>query len=146
MRVEITISVPQDLEATFEQYQDAVTAAVKPAMVEQIEKVRARSMEIVPVDQGILRNSALANGTNLTESGHDVSVRIGYGGAARSYALTQHETPPSVFSHAPGKSWKYLERPLLEAIPEIREALTGAVAAALTSAGPVAGPTFGEGE
>lgn len=85
-------------------------------LVEEAEEIRAASMEIVPVDQGILRNSALEVGINVEPNPlGGVSVAFGYGGAAASYSIKQHETPPSIFKHTEGKTWKYLERPVLEA-------------------------------
>lgn len=134
MRINVNIEVHEDMVALVSQQADAIKQTVRPAMVEEAEKARAASMEIVPVDQGILRASALQVGTNVTETDEEIEVMIGYGGAASSYALLQHETPPSVFSHAPGQSWKYLEIPFNAAAPQIREALVAAVTRALQGA------------
>lgn len=127
MRIEVSIEVSQDMADAIRNQTAQATQSVLPTMVEEMEKVRTLSMEVVPEDQGILRASALEVGTNIADVPGGVEVAIGYGGAARSYAVMQHETPPDVFSHAPGKSWKYLERPALESVPQISEAMTAAI-------------------
>lgn len=98
-------------------------------LVEEAEGILAVSREIVPVDQGILRDSAAVVGVTPSKESDGVYVRFGYGGAASSYAVMQHETPPEVFSHAEGKSWKYLERPVYEAAATMGDRLAGRIAA-----------------
>lgn len=140
MRVEVKFQVDRD--HALEEEIGKLIPIITPALVVEAEKIRTASMEIVPIDQGILRNSALEVGTNVTTTNEKVEVMIGYGGSAASYALLQHETPPSVFSHTPGKSWKYLERPSYEAIESIRENLTAAVVRAFEGGGAGTGETF----
>lgn len=132
MRLEIKVEVNQELKDLVSAQTDRVLDALTGALVEQAEITRGRSMEIVPVDQGILRNSALEVGVNTKRDSQGLEVAIGYGGAAASYALLQHETPPDVFSHAPGQSWKYLERPMLESAAEYRERVIEATQRAFT--------------
>lgn len=128
MRLEIQVEVDTDIKQVVEQHLSSVLDTLTGTLMEQAEITRARSMEIVPVDQGVLRASALAVGVSPTRKDDSIEVAIGYGGAASSYALIQHETPPDVFSHAPGQSWKYLERPMLESAAEFRDAITEASA------------------
>ena len=94
------------------------------AIYEEMEEIKAASQEIVPLRFGVLRASADAVGVNLIKHGHNGSVVIGYGGAASAYSIIQHQTPPpeeakqgeTSFRHAEGRTWKYLERPVLDAI------------------------------
>lgn len=82
----------------------------------------------VPVDLGTLRSSGFVN--DVERSGRDLSVTLGYGGAASAYALAVHEHPSSASPPSwQGKSamsinWriegrgpKYLEFPLMQAVP-----------------------------
>lgn len=94
------------------------------AIYEEMEDVKAKSQEIVPYRYGVLRASADAVGVNVQESGGSGFIAIGYGGAASAYSIIQHETPPPeeaqegerAFRHAEGRTWKYLEKPMLAAI------------------------------
>ncbi len=76
----------------------------------------------VPVRDGILRDSGHVNLPVVT--GNRVSVTLGYGGAAKAYALIQHERLD--FAHTRGGP-KYLERPVTAAAPEISRAVGEAV-------------------
>ena len=94
------------------------------AIYEEMETIKGKSQDIVPHRFGVLEGSADAVGVNVTRSGSKGAITIGYGGAASAYSLIQHETPPPgeagegelAFRHAPGRTWKYLERPVNEAI------------------------------
>jgi hypothetical protein len=78
----------------------------------------------VPVDLGTLRSSGQVT---LNQEGRDIEVVMSYGGAAAPYALAIHEhpsesTPPSwkntTVTFSPiGRGPKYLERPLMGAVP-----------------------------
>lgn len=108
-----------------------VTAAIQRAAAAQLtveaEQIIAKSKEIVPLDQGILRASASVGQPEVTPD--SVSIRMGYGGAASAYSIVQHENP--FFTHAEGRTWKYLERPALDAAeqmgPRLAEAIGGAM-------------------
>jgi len=71
------------------------------------------SLDIVPVLTGRLKGT----GTVFppVEVGGDAVVLLSYGDAEIDYAVEQHETPPEIYSHRAGQSWKYLERPAFEA-------------------------------
>lgn len=127
-----------------------MTPELEGALIEEGETIMAHSQEIVPVDQGVLKNSGGYYGSQIDANG--VAVRYGYGGAASSYALTQHETPPGVFSHAEGQSWKYLEIPVMEAVQgmgaRLARSVSGRLAArfsGLSGGGGGSGETFGGG-
>lgn len=103
------------------------------SLTEEAERIRARSMEIVPVDQGVLRASAMQLGLPIDRGSGGPRVTIGYGGAAASYALIQHENPN--FRHTPGRSWKYLEMPFNEALDGMEQRLGESVRLQLSGQG-----------
>jgi hypothetical protein len=93
------------------------------AIFEEMTEIINKSKEIVPKRFGELQSSADAVGVNLTQTGSHGAIVIGYGGAASAYTFIQHQTPPpdeagegeTAFRHAPGRMWKFLEKPVLEA-------------------------------
>lgn len=104
------------------------------SLTEEAETIRARSMEIVPVDQGVLRASAMELGLPIDRGeGGGPRVTIGYGGAAASYALIQHENPD--FRHTEGRTWKYLEKPFNEALEGMEQRLGESVRRQVTGQG-----------
>lgn len=62
----------------------------------------------VPVDTGTLRASGRVQQPKI--SGENVTVTLGYGGAASAYALIQHEA--TWFNHPGQGRAKYLEGPV----------------------------------
>lgn len=93
----------------------------------------------VPVDLGTLRSSGHVG--NVERKGKDLSVTLDYGGAAAPYALAVHEhpsdhSPPSWEGKAltdisdwskDGRGPKYLERPLMAAIPGMARRIAAAL-------------------
>jgi hypothetical protein len=105
---------------------DRFPDTVAGALNIEAELVMTRSKrEFVPVDKGTLPNSGFVEAA--VRVGNEVSVTMGFGGAAAAYATAVHETPsasdpPSwvgnVVQFSPaGHGRKYLERPLMEAVP-----------------------------
>ena len=105
---------------------DAIAAGmiddVLIALREEAEEIMRRSKtEFVPIDESTIMLSGFVN--PVVRKGKDLSVVMGFGGAAEEHALTVHETP----SKFDPPSWKgkrvkfkrggskYLERPLMEA-------------------------------
>ena len=98
--------------------QVAYGRGVRLGVGEIVQQIRARADELVPFDDGILSGS---QGVNVKERGTQVTVEIGYGGAASAYALVQHEDltlshPPKALGGSPvapgqGRGPKYLEYP-----------------------------------
>lgn len=104
---------------------DKTPDRMKAALRIEAELIMAKSkQEHVPVDLGTLRSSGFVN--DAERKGKTVSVTMGYGGAASSYALSVHEAPskhdpPSwkgkdVQFSPEGRGAKYLETPLYEAL------------------------------
>lgn len=93
--------------------------ALKQGLHEEAQIIMRNSQKIVPVDSGTLRRSGQVN--NPVEEGSRISVTLGYGGAAKAYALIQHEN--LFYSHKEGQQAKYLETPFNRQQPKIRENL-----------------------
>ena len=104
-------------------------AAALPAggrsLFESAENIMSISKEqYVPVETGTLKSSGFVQPPDTT--GNNVSVYLGYGGAAAPYALAVHENPragktggvsPSGKKYkrwATVGQWKYLEQPVNE--------------------------------
>jgi hypothetical protein len=88
------------------------------AMYAEAATILNESKKIVPVATGNLRASGRVE-RPVTGKGR-ASVEITYGGAAAPYALIVHEVPPNTggrwgtgLTHAAGKSYKYLEMPVM---------------------------------
>jgi hypothetical protein len=88
------------------------------AMFAEATTILNESKKIVPVATGNLRASGRVE-RPVTGKGR-ASVEITYGGAAAPYALIVHEVPPNTggrwgsgLTHAAGKSYKYLEIPVM---------------------------------
>lgn len=96
-----------------------MNATLKQGLFEEAQIVFRNSQRLVPVDSGTLRRSGILFPPK--QEGNQIIVEMGYGGAASAYAMRQHEEQS--FKHKSGKSWKYLEIPVREAIPKIQESL-----------------------
>lgn len=93
--------------------------AVAAALFQEAERVMADAKEnYVPVDTGILRDSGMVSEPEIGDG--EISVSMGFGGAAEAYAVVQHERMD--FHHTVGGP-KYLERPFLDAANGLEERL-----------------------
>lgn len=146
MSVELIITGTPQLEAALRRTGGNVTMASVRALFEEAESIMGDSKEnYVPVDLAVLKNSGHVQLPKVTNDGIDVSM--GYGGAAKDYALAVHEhlsehSPPSwkaaeksgngVHFSPAGHGPKYLERPLLKAARglarRLAERIKGAIA------------------
>ena len=90
----------------------------------------AMSKRLVPVDKGPLR----ASGTVLPPEveGSKLKVVAGYGGAAKDYAVVQHED--LTLNHKVGQS-KFLEQPFNERAPQVPQNLAKSVGRAIKGLG-----------
>ena len=80
--------------------------ALGAAMKVEGELIMTKSKGVAPVDTGTLRASGRVGRPSIR--GSQVEVVLGYGGAARDYALIQHEAN---FNHPGQGQRKYLEGP-----------------------------------
>ena len=99
------------------------------ALYEEGTRIMNESLNIVPVEWGNLQNTGTVHDPEETEG--NVTVMLSYGGPAVDYAIVQHETPPDVFSHSPGQSWKYLQRPAEEATRGMEQRIAADIRARL---------------
>ena len=84
-----------------------VDAAMGQVLNEEAQLIFRDSQRLVPVETGVLRASGQIVAPR--KKGSKWEVVIGYGGAASSYALEQHEN--LAYRHKEGKTAKYLEIP-----------------------------------
>ena len=93
--------------------------AIGQALTEEAQIMFRNSQRRVPVDSGTLRRSGMI--LPVRKRGNFYEIEIGYGGAASEYAMDQHERAD--YRHAEGKTWKYLENPVRERIPNLESRL-----------------------
>jgi hypothetical protein len=103
------------LDSVLNRGQTTVTAATTMALNEEAQLMFAASQRRVPVKHGTLRRSGIILPPIV--QGTSVIIQMGYGGAASAYALVQHERQD--FRHKDGQTWKYLETPVRERIPNL---------------------------
>ena len=105
----------------------SVQKAAAAELYRQGERIMTDSKaRYVPVDRGALRGSGHVKQPHI--SGSRVEVELGYGGAAKAYALVQHEAMH--FQHTVGGP-KYLERPVKAARRRVSDAVGRAIQKAL---------------
>jgi len=102
---------------TSNQVNDICINAVGQALTEEAQIMFRNSQRRVPVDTGTLRRSGVI--LPVRKVGVDWEIEMGYGGAASEYALDQHERAD--YRHAEGKTWKYLEGPVRERMPNLEQ-------------------------
>lgn len=113
--------------------------AMGRAIYEEAQPIFNASQRLVPVSGQLARESGGrlgAAGGHLRASGHvkppvmvgsEIVVVIAYGGPAAPYAIYVHEIPaPPATSpggrsarHLPPTQWKFLEKPVTEALPQL---------------------------
>lgn len=87
--IDVTIEGGRDLEKAIRAAGDRALDALAAAMFQEAEAVMADSKREVPVDEGTLRASGFVDPPKKEVGG--VSVTMGYGGAAKGYAVFLHE-------------------------------------------------------
>jgi hypothetical protein len=102
---------------TSNQASEICVNAVGQALTEEAQIMFRNSQRRVPVKDGHLRRSGII--LPIRKIGVDWEIEMGYGGAAKEYALAQHERAD--YRHAEGKTWKYLEGPVRERIPNLEK-------------------------
>jgi hypothetical protein len=103
------------LDALLNRGKTTVTEATAMALTQEAQLMFAESQRRVPVKHGTLRRSGVIMPPVI--KGQSVLIQMGYGGAASAYALIQHERQD--FRHKDGQTWKYLETPVRERIPNL---------------------------
>ena len=101
------VSTKVKFNGSFKAAEIHIINQVSRALYSEAELIMARSKrDFVPVVSGNLRASGFVQRPRVM---HDaITVEMGYGGPAATYALSVHEAPPT---HGQGKSG-YLSKPL----------------------------------
>ena len=103
------------LEGLLNKGKTTATNVTAMALMQEAQLMFAASQRRVPVKLGTLRRSGVI--LPPVVQGQSVLIQMGYGGAASAYALIQHERQD--FKHKDGQTWKYLETPVRERIPNL---------------------------
>ena len=112
MAIEILVTGIAEVNAQLAKLVERDQQAAMQALREEAETIMTESKRRVPVKYGTLKGSGFVE---PTEDG----VRLAYGGAAADYAIYVHENLEA--NHPGGGEAKYLERPVLEALPGLAE-------------------------
>jgi hypothetical protein len=137
MSLTLTITGTEQLQAALAQIGGRTTQEVAAALYAEAEEIMGDSKEFyVPVEHGALRNSGFVKMPEFNDK--DVSVKLGFGGVAKAYAIAVHEH----LSESSPRSWqkaeaagrpvrfspggpKYLERPMLERAKTLASRIAG---------------------
>lgn len=106
---------------------DEMHKAAQGALFTEATEIINKSKKIVPFRLGTLQASGQVYGQPVI-TGDRIEVVMGYGGAAAEYSIVQHETPPDIFKHLPGRTWKYLEGPFFAAAKGMAQRLAARIA------------------
>jgi hypothetical protein len=109
-----------ELQSVLKLAREQSPLAVAKAIYEEANLIFAKSQVLVPVDTGVLRGSGGVSAPQMGATGYFVDIF--YGGPAAPYALYVHEIIGNY--HNPPTQAKYLEQPLMEAIPDIQKNLS----------------------
>jgi hypothetical protein len=105
--------------------QAVLGAAIDDAALAAGHQLHGLSQEVVPIEEGTLQSDS---GVEHTGPGE---VLVWYGrGPSNAYAVVQHEHVE--FRHAPGRTAKYLERPMRANANRLIETMGARVRAHLT--------------
>lgn len=86
--------------------------AMGSALYQEGNDILRAAKEITPFDEGVLRGSGFVDLPKV--SGGEVTVDLGFGGAASDYAEVQHEELS--YYHKPPTQALFLEQPFNEAV------------------------------
>lgn len=130
MNVEFTMKGEKELNAALSKlFHNLLPDALAVQLYKEAETIMMQSKLLVPVDTGALRATGKVDLPVIT--GTRVSVKLGYGDSAVTYAIPVHEIPPPPAqspsgrsaTHRPPTQWKYLEVPVLGSVKRITETL-----------------------
>ena len=119
---EIVVSSPAEIAAKLRNLADKYGPEVANALFLELAKVLRASQIICPVDTGHLRGSGHV--TDPVVNPGSIEAEIGY---SMGYAWWVHEILDNY--HKPPTQAKYLEQPLLQALPTMQENITKRVEA-----------------
>lgn len=112
MRTDVRLQMSRQLQRFLRRAPEDFKRAAATALYQEAEPIMTESKQQTPVDTGALRSSGHIQQPVI--SGDQVTVEMGYGGPAASYAEIVHE---KLDVHHPVGKAKYLEDPFNEAKP-----------------------------
>ena len=112
MKISVDFKGSDEVMKHLTKLQERAPNALGKALYEEANDILRASLILVPVDTGVLKGSGLVENPQM--HGSEVSVAIGYGGAASAYAEVQHEELS--FKHTPPTQALYLSQPFNEAV------------------------------
>jgi hypothetical protein len=121
---EIHIETPREIVERLNQLLVEYPEEVKNAVWLELAKVMNESKALCPADTGALRGSGHVTEPVATEG--NVHAEIGY---SQSYAWYVHEN--LLAYHNPPTQAKFLEVPLINALPDIQQAIIDRVLASI---------------
>lgn len=107
MKISLLLEGQKDLEKRLLAERDAKLKGLRKGLLKAGYLLQRLSQEIVPVEFGVLKNSARTN--DVTKKKEKPETQVSYGTA---YGIYVHENQEA--KHAPGKTHHFLTRPLRE--------------------------------
>ena len=107
---------PQEVEAKLRKHLEATLKSAEAALYQGASIIMTEAKKRAPLDVGTLRNSGYV--TLPRREGSNVIVEAGFGGAAKAYAVRQHEE--TSYNHEVGEA-KYLQNAIDAKENEVRE-------------------------
>ena len=127
----------QQIAAQMQKHLNAAKKAAEKALYQAGSIIMTEAKQRAPVDVGTLRNSGYV--TLPRRQGGDTFVEAGFGGAAKAYAVRQHEE--LAYRHEVGEA-KYLENAINAKEQEVRERIARLTDKALTTGRQPAGGSY----
>ena len=105
---EISLTGAKEVKAVLARLIARAPQELGGALYREAESIMTSAKAITPVDTGVLKGSGHVQIPKVL--GTQVSVELGFGGAASGYAVYVHEDPNA--RHTPPTQYKYLEQPV----------------------------------
>ena len=124
MKIHFNLKGDKKFERWLTRAEEDMPRELGVSLYKEAQPIFNQSQEWVPVDLGNLKNSGVVELPKY-ERGR-VSVTIGYGNSAVTYAVEQHENLE--YRHKAGQKAKYLEDAVTQYLPTLRRNLGLSVA------------------
>ena len=128
---------PKEVEFKLRKHLEATLKSAEAALYQGASIIMTEAKKRAPLDVGTLRNSGYV--TLPRRDGNDVSVEAGFGGAAKAYAVRQHEE--TSYNHEVGEA-KYLQNAIDAKENEVRARVQRLADKALASGRPPGGGSY----
>lgn len=114
MKFEFELKGIEEVDRAMRLLEEQAPKAMGKALWNEANDIMRAAKILTPVDTGVLKGSGHV--PLPEDSGHEVTVTMGFGGAAAAYAEVQHEELS--YYHDPPTQAKYLEQPFYEAVQD----------------------------